>query len=139
MYKLNYILWFVVALSLGKVFSQNNSDERIVEVDNGYDYEVVDQMAEFPGGEKALYDFVSKNMVYPPLAKENGISGKVWVQFEVDTAGNISNIKVMRGIGSGCDEEAVRVIKKMPAWKPGMNNNKPARCRFTLPINFKLN
>jgi len=83
-----------------------------------------------------MFKFLYKNAVYPPLAKEKKISGKVFVQFVVEKDGKISNIKVIRGIGGGCDEEAMRVISLMPAWKPGTQNGKPVPVYFTLPIIF---
>jgi len=96
----------------------------------------VDKMPEYPGGSDAMFKFLYKNAVYPPLAKEKKISGKVFVQFVVEKDGKISNIKVIRGIGGGCDEEAMRVISLMPAWKPGTQNGKPVPVYFTLPIIF---
>lgn len=131
------IIFLLYPISYNPVYSQNNSDVKIEE-NTGSEDEVVDQLPEFPGGDKALFDFMHKNVVYPPLAKENGISGKVYVQFVVNTDGSITEVKVLRGIGSGCDEEAVRVVKKMPLWKPGMKSGQPVRCKFVVPFNFKL-
>ena len=77
-------------------------------------------------------------MVYPKIAKESGITGTVYVQFVVEANGSISNVKLARGIGGGCDEEAMRVVKAMPKWKPGKQNGRPVRVSFTLPIKFLL-
>jgi len=85
-----------------------------------------------------LNQFISQNLKYPKTAAEMGISGKVYVQFEVDETGTIKNIKVLRGIGAGCDEEAVRIIKLMGKWKPGKQNGKAVKTTFTIPIVFVL-
>ena len=101
-------------------------------------YQTVEQMPEFPGGIEEMTKFLQKNLVYPPSAQENGISGKVYIQFVVDKSGKISNVKVMRSLGGGCDEEAVRVVRKMPPWTSGKQNGKAVSVWFTLPINFML-
>ncbi len=101
-------------------------------------YTVVEQPAEFPGGMAAMMKFVSQNMRYPSQARRMGTEGSVFVQFVVDQQGNISDAKVIKGIGAGCDEEAVRVVNKMPPWKPGKQNGKPVRVRFVLPLKFIL-
>lgn len=99
---------------------------------------VVEQMPEYPGGEDARIKFMVENIKYPEEARKNGVQGMVYVSFEVDKDGKISNIKTLRGIGSGCDEEAERVISLMPAWKPGLQKGKPVRVQFNMPIRFSL-
>ncbi len=101
-------------------------------------FTVVESMPEFPGGMGALMTYLAKHIKYPPLAKESGIQGKVFINFVVEPDGSISNVKVLRGIGGGCDEEAVRVVKNMPKWKPGMQRGKPVRVSFNLPVKFTL-
>lgn len=101
-------------------------------------FEFVEQNPSFPGGYEALNAYLSKNIKYPPIARENGIEGKVILSFVVDKNGGIRDIKVRRGIGGGCDEEAVRVVKSMPEWKPGKQNGKAVNVMFNLPVNFKL-
>ncbi len=101
-------------------------------------YQIVEEMPKFPGGEDALMDYVSKNVVYPKEAQEKGISGRVFVGFIVEKDGSVSDVKVLRGIGGGCDEEAVRVISGLPKWKPGKQEGKPVRVSYQMPINFKL-
>lgn len=98
----------------------------------------VEQMPEFPGGQEELFKYLSQKVNYPPLAKENGIQGKVYVTFVVDNSGSIKDVKIIRGIGGGCDEEAMRVVKAMPPWKPGKQNGKPVNVQFNLPIKFTL-
>ena len=100
---------------------------------------VVEQMPEFPGGEKALRAFLEENVKYPTIAKENGIFGRVICQFVIEKDGSITDVKAVRSSGErSLDIEAIRVIKSMPKWKPGMQKNKPVRTRFTLPINFSI-
>ena len=98
----------------------------------------VQQMPEFPGGQEAFGKYLSKNLRYPSQAQENNIQGRVTVSFIVETDGSLSNIHVLRGIGAGCDEEAVRVIKKAPAWRPGKQNGKAVRVMYNVPIVFNL-
>ena len=101
-------------------------------------YTIVEQMPEFPGGNEKMVEFISSNTQYPQEAKEKGVQGRVLVNFVVDTDGSITDVKVMRGIGSGCDEEAVRVVKSMPKWQPGRQRGEAVKVAFTLPFTFKL-
>ena len=101
-------------------------------------YSVVEQMPEFPGGEAALRKYLSNSVKYPRIATENGVQGKVYVNFVVDKSGSISNVKVVRGVDSALDNEAVRVIKAMPKWIPGKQNGETVRVSYTVPINFVL-
>ncbi len=103
-----------------------------------YDMHAIEKYPEFPGGQEAFIKFLRKNLRYPGLAAENGIQGKVILSFIIERSGQLSQIKVMRGIGSGCDEEAMRVLSKSPQWKPGVQNNQNVRVAYTLPINFSL-
>ncbi|HEY3369886.1 MAG TPA: TonB family protein [Prolixibacteraceae bacterium] len=102
-------------------------------------YTVVEQMPEYPGGEAALRKYLSNNVHYPQIATENGVQGKVYVNFVVDRDGGISNVKVVRGVDSALDKEAVRVVKAMPKWIPGKQNGETVRVSYTVPINFVLN
>ncbi|MEI6881173.1 MAG: energy transducer TonB [Bacteroidota bacterium] len=99
-----------------------------------------EQMPEFPGGEEAMREYLGKNINYPPLARESGIEGKVILTFVVGTDGKITQIEqVGKKLGWGCDEEAARVVKSMPGWKPGKQNGKEVTVKYTLPISFRLN
>lgn len=98
----------------------------------------VEQMPTFPGGDKARIAFLQKNVKYPTAARENNISGKVVVKFVVNKDGSISDLEVLRPVGGGCTEEALRVIKMMPKWNPGIQNGNPTAVYFNLPIEFKL-
>jgi protein TonB len=93
---------------------------------------------EFPGGETAWAKFMQKNLRYPNQAVEAGVSGKVFVSFVVEKDGHLSDIKVIRGVGYGLDEEAIRVLKLAPAWKPGIQNGRPVRVMYTMPFSFQL-
>ena len=101
-------------------------------------FEFLEEMPEFPGGETEMMKFLSKNVVYPTIASENGIQGRVMVGFVVERDGSVSDVKVLRGVDPSLDKEAIRVVKSMPKWKPGMQTGKPVRCRFTIPVNFRL-
>lgn len=98
----------------------------------------VEVYPEFPGGMGAWAKFIQRNLNYPYMAQENDIQGKVYVSFVVEKDGSITDVKVVKGIGGGCDEEAVRVIKKSPKWKAGMQNNQAVRVRYQMPINYTL-
>ncbi|MEZ4806260.1 MAG: energy transducer TonB [Flavobacteriales bacterium] len=99
---------------------------------------VVEVMPEFPGGSEALFKYMGKHVTYPEEAIENGVQGTVYVSFVIESDGRINEVKVLRGIGSGCDEEALRVVKSMPNWIPGTQRGKPVRVRYNLPIRFHL-
>jgi TonB family protein len=101
-------------------------------------YQFVEQMPEFPQGEMALKNYLTEHIQYPSIAKENNIEGKVFCKFVVDQSGYIRNAEVVKGIGYGCDDEAIRVINAMPKWKPGMQNGKAVSVYYTLPVFFKL-
>lgn len=94
---------------------------------------------EFPGGMTAWAKFIQKNLRYPYAAQESGAQGKVYLNFVIEKDGSITDVQVVKGIGYGCDEEAVRVIKKSPKWKAGVQNNQPVRVRYSMPIGYVLN
>jgi len=95
-------------------------------------------MPEFIGGISSLYKFLGKNIKFPPLPLENGIEAKIHVQFVVNTDGSISDIEVLNPTGYGFDKEAIRVIKMMPNWKPGVQSGRKVRVYYIIPINFAL-
>ena len=101
-------------------------------------YSLVETNPEFPGGMDSLIAFLSRNIAYPQEAIDNNVSGRVFLSFVVEKDGTITDIKILRDIGSGCGAEAVRVVKMMPKWKPGMMQGKPVRVQFALPINFVI-
>ena len=101
-------------------------------------YVVVDDDPEFPGGKDALEMFIRDSLRYPQMALDNKIQGKVYVTFVVEEDGSISNPKLLRDIGALCGKEAIRMVKSMPKWKPGMKGGKPVRVRYNLPVRFEL-
>ena len=112
------------------------SDEDIVyAIDNELGYQ---KEASFPGGEKAMLKFINKNVVYPRTAMDNGISGTVIVGFVVEKSGEITNVEVVGKVSKELDEEAVRVVMKMPKWKPGTVEGEPVRSYQRLPIHFQV-
>lgn len=132
------------------VFTFDNAEaDKIVDViyeDDGPPIEVVDEvkdivekMPSFVGGLEQFYKFVGKNLKYPAQARRLGIEGKVFVHFVVDRDGSLSDIKVVKGIGAGCDAEVERIIHKSPKWNPGKQRGEPVRVRMMMPITFRLN
>lgn len=102
-------------------------------------FEVVEDKPEFSdGGAAGLMRYLSTNIKYPTIPQENGVQGKVTVQFVVNKDGSIVDVKVLRGVDPYLDKEAVRVISSMPRWKPGKQRGVPVRCKFTVPVTFKL-
>ena len=110
-------------------------EEEIVEAEI---FKVVEEMPEFPGGAAKMMEFIQKNIKYPMMARESDIQGRVFVNFVVEPDGSITNVTVMRGIGGGCDEEALRVVQSMPNWKPGKQRGKAVACKYTVPVSFRL-
>lgn len=112
--------------------------DKIEDSDEGEIFMVVEQMPQFPGGMEAFDKYLKENLNYPPLAKQQGIQGKVYVQFVINRDGSISDVKVVRGVDSALDEEALRLINSMPRWIPGKQRGKNVRVSYTKPINFTL-
>ncbi|SDQ01374.1 outer membrane transport energization protein TonB [Mucilaginibacter sp. OK268] len=116
-----------------------NSDvKQVVEADPNQIFTSVEQVPEFPGGLEKFGAYLGKSIRYPAVARENGTQGRVICTFVVEKDGSLTDIKVTRGIGSGCDEEAVRVLKNSPHWKPGIQNGRPVRVQYSVPISFTL-
>jgi periplasmic protein TonB len=103
-------------------------------------FTIVEEQAEFPGGIAELGKYIQKNLQYPAMAREAGISGKCFLKFVVNENGSISNVEVLKGVPgcSDCDKEAIRVVKSMPSWKPAKMTGKSVKCYFNLPISFKI-
>lgn len=101
-------------------------------------YQIVQEMPKFPGGDKELFQFVADHIKYPEEAKKAGTEGRVYVGFIVEPDGSLSDFKVLRGIGHGCDEEALRIVESMPKWQPGTQRGKAVRVQYLIPVNFKL-
>lgn len=103
-----------------------------------YDLKEVETMPEFPGGMEAMYRFLAQNTRYPGDAMEKNVQGKVWIEFTVGTNGTLQNIIVKRGLHPSLDAEALRVMGTMPPWRPGTLDGRPVRCRFAMPISWKM-
>ena len=99
---------------------------------------IVEEMPEFPGGEAALRRFIANAIKYPQIAQENGIQGRVYIQFVVDKDGSVTQASVARGVDPSLDKEALRVVNSLPKWKAGMQRGKPVKVSYTVPINFQL-
>ncbi|MFY0607119.1 MAG: energy transducer TonB [Cyclobacteriaceae bacterium] len=101
-------------------------------------FQIVEDKPEFPGGLKAFYEYVGENVSYPAAASRLGVTGRVFVRFVIEKDGSLTDITVIKGIGSGCDEEAVRVLENSPPWTPGKQRGNKVRVYMTVPIYFKL-
>lgn len=122
---------------------ENPSELQVVEApkpveDKTYEMFDIQKPPSFPGGEKELLKFLSENIKYPPLARENNIQGTVALTFVVGKNGQVSDVQILKDIGGGCGKEAVRVVQSMPKWNPGEANGNPVKVRFTLPVRFRL-
>jgi len=145
--KYNVFLLIFALLFVGpQIFAQKSTarsdEDTAIVVHTIYNpdaYVWVDQAPEFPGGMVALRKYIADHVKYPEIAKENEIEGTVIIKFIVECDGELSNITVLRGVDPVLDSEAVRVIRSLPKFKPGMQNGCPVRVWFTLPVRFKLN
>lgn len=120
------------------VFTSNVNAQEKKSDNSDVVYTVVDKEAEYPGGIEAMNRFLAQNIIYPTLAKQKNIQGKVLISFIIEKNGSISNIKVIKDIGEGCGEEGMRIVKLMPKWKPAQQKSEPVRQQFVLPISFQL-
>ena len=147
--KKNFIAIIALGLSLSKaVLAQSNHEEilppaekpAVVEQEKDVPFVLVEQMPKFPGGENAMFKYISDNIVYPKAAQKSGIAGIVYIFFIIDKKGNVTSTEVRRGVKGGeeLNAEALRVIKEMPQWEPGYQNGKPVSVQLTVPIKFTL-
>jgi protein TonB len=128
MKKLFLIVFFMAFVSVNAYSQSKEQDDAV--------YSMVSEQPSFPGGMQKMMKFISENRKYPAEAKAKDIHGKVIVAFVVERDGSLSDVKIRRGIGYGCDEEAIRVIKSMPKWTPGKQNGKAVRVSMMLPVSF---
>ncbi len=139
----NIFLIFILIINYSFLKSQNNPEyqdiqDTISKESNEQFFLVVEQMPDFLGGMKELYKWLFEHIEYPEEALKNNVEGKVFIGFIVEADGSIMNVAVKRGLGAGCDEEAVRVVENMPNWLPGMQNGNKVRVAYTLPVVFML-
>jgi periplasmic protein TonB len=117
------------------VVATQSAEEEVAEAEI---FTVVEEAPSYPGGDESRIRFLQENIKYPQMARESGIQGTVYVTFVVEKSGRVTDVKVLRGIGGGCDEEAIRVIQAMPPWNAGKQRGKPVRVQFNMPIKFTL-
>ena len=115
-----------------------NAQKTVVSQSNQNVFDQVEEMPEFPGGMPALIEFLQTNIKYPKDAIKQDVGGRVMVMFVVETDGSISNVRVARKVFPSLDEEAVRVVKAMPKWKPGKEKGRLVRVNYTLPVVFSI-
>ncbi|MDE6369463.1 MAG: energy transducer TonB [Muribaculaceae bacterium] len=125
-------------LNKTRIIDQVIVEEKPVVEDEVYNIAMVEQQPEFPGGAQAMYKWLGDHINYPPVAAEEGVQGKVIVEFVVSKTGSIENVRVLRGRHPALDKEAIRVVKAMPKWNPGRNNGNAVKVTYTLPVTFKL-
>lgn len=125
-------------LNKTRIIDQVIAEEKPVEDDKVYNMAMIEQQPEFPGGTQAMYKWLNDHINYPAVAAEEGVQGKVIVEFIVSKTGAVENVRVLRGRHPALDKEAVRVVKAMPKWNPGRNNSNPVKVTYTLPVTFKL-
>lgn len=122
-------------LTSGSVLAQGNIKDLLYKPDTTV-YTIVEKQPEFPGGLQSLSEYMQTNVQYPDQAAKAKIKGKVYTTFIVEPDGRLTDMRIMQGLGYGCDEEAIRVVKAMPSWKPGSQSGRPLRTKYTLPIAF---
>jgi protein TonB len=115
------------------IYDEVPMEEEVEEI-----FTIVEQAPMYKGGNVAMYNYLGKELRYPSVARRMGIEGRVFVQFVVDKDGKITDVLSLKGIGGGCDEEAVRVVSSMPSWNPGKQRGKPVKVRMVLPVFFRL-
>ena len=121
------LLAFCLLIANINIFAQQNTI-----------YEIVEEIPEFPGGVAKMNEYLGNNIIYPEYAVDNNIEGKVILEFVIDIDGTITDIKIKHSVHESLDNEALRVVKSMPKWKPGKNDGKLVRVKYTLPIGFSL-
>ena len=137
------LLFSASTLSPGNRVEKNGPEMMVAGIpistpDTTKQIEVPDKQPSFPGGDEARSKFFVENIKYPPEAMKNHVTGKVFITFNVTKNGKITDVKIIKGIGAGCDEEALRVVKMMPNWIPGELKGKPVATNFVIPIKFAL-
>ena len=136
-----YLLVTPLLLLLFAVFSCENGMAQQEEPSSTIKGEIFTEVDEVPspqGGMTQFFHYVQENLKYPDEARNNGIEGKVFIEFVVDKSGKVHDAKILRGIGNGCDAEALRVIANSPDWNPGVNNGQVVNVKLVMPLTFKL-
>lgn len=131
-------LWGMLAFSSASFAQRQEPVQEQKEQEQIDVFTVVEDPPSFPGGQDKMMEFIGKKLKYPKKARKKGIQGRVVISFVIDEQGKVTDTKVVKGIGHGCDEEALRVVKKMPRWKPGSQSGQNVKVRYVLPIRFVL-
>jgi len=137
-FEFSFLLLLAIGLMSFNAGTSNGGNEVTQIYLNSNSSGLEDKQPEYPGGIKAFYKFISQNIKYPSMALKRGVEGKVFVQFTIQADGKVSEVTVLRGIGAGCDEETVRVIKNSRKWAPGVRKGVTAPVNLVVPITFKL-
>ena len=134
------LLLLLIGIAIPSLFyAQDKQNGNAVQgKDAEYAVSELDSQPEFPNGNDGIVKYLSENIKYPKKALKNGITGKVFIQFVIDKTGKVTNVTAVRGVEKSLDKEAVRVIKSMPKWKPGIKDGQPVKVKYTIPINFKF-
>ena len=130
----HWIRLFLISTLLFSINQQSFSQQE----ENDTIMDIIEIMPEYPGGEEARMKFIVENIEYPEIAREQNVQGTVYVSFIVEKDGSLTNIKILRGIGSACDKEVIRIVNKMPNWKAGTQRGKAVRVKFNMPVKFQL-
>jgi len=139
MRRLRLILLLIGIVIPSFFYAQDKQNGNAVQgKDTEYAFEQLEVKPEFPNGNEGLGKYLSENIKYPKKALKKGLTGKVFVQFVIDKTGKVTDVVAVRGVEKSLDKEAVRVIKAMPEWKPGMKDGQPVKVKYTIPINFKF-
>lgn len=117
--------------------AQETEEVKLAKVE-GEIFNVVEESPEFPGGIQKMYEYIGQNLKYPEAAQQNDVQGKVFVKFVVTKDGDIGDIKTLKGIGHGCEEEVARILANMPTWQPGKQDGEKVNVYYTMPVNFQL-
>lgn len=131
------ILLLLFGLFIAQMGQAKNATSDTLQAEQAF-FEIVEQMPVFPGGQAAMLKFIYQNQRYTDIALKEKIEGTVIVEFIVEKDGSLSNIKVLKDIGGGCGNEAVRIVKLMPKWEPARQRDIPVRCKMRIPVKFKL-
>jgi protein TonB len=135
--RLLFLLALFICTSIS-IQAQNNAGINDSIISDSTIYYIVDILPEFPGGELKLNEFIRENLVYPEKALKMNIQGRVYISFVVEKDGSLTNLEILKGIGYGCDEEVLRLVKSMPKWIPGYEEGEVKRFQYYLPAEFKL-
>ena len=136
-FKLLLLAFCLVFCSMSYAQDKQNGNA-VAGKDAEYAVSELDNQPEFPNGNDGLVKYLSENINYPKKALKKNIMGKVYVQFVIDKTGKVTDVVAVRGVDKSLDKEAVRVIKAMPNWKPGIKDGAPVKVKYTIPINFKF-